>query len=170
MAETPSGAFALPQYLLRRMVAMSPTFQAAVGASTWGEALEKVFLKDAEGDEALPVACVFTQDQSWALQYGGSQNHLRPKGQLFLYLAQDVREQDYDDVNAAAIRFGNFLKTVDEVAGMSGQDQTSDTTFPDSHLSILNISLIATAETPRDMWPEYRFYWAAYAVDWGDGD
>jgi hypothetical protein len=171
MPVTPSGSFAVPQYLLRRMIAMSPTFQAARGVDNWTDALAGVKLKDV--DPTLtnrPLVCVFTESLHWRLIAGGAQNVLRPDGTLFMWVVQDVDPADYEDTETAAIKFGNFLELIDDVAALAGADQTLDSSFPDSHLPINSISLIAQNESARELWKTEcgRFYWAAFAVQWGD--
>ena len=117
----PSGSLATPPYLLRRMVALSPTFQLACETSDFYDALARTFWKDADGNEPRPCATVNVESMGYRLIAGGGQNHLRPYGTLFLWLAQDVLEEHYNDDNASMLRFANFAGGVlDDVMALAG--------------------------------------------------
>ena len=166
----PSGSLATPPYLLRRMVALSPTFQLACETSDFYDALARTFWKDADGNEPRPCATVNVESMGYRLIAGGGQNHLRPYGTLFLWLAQDVLEEHYNDDNASMLRFANFAGGVlDDVMALAGADQTADTLVPESHLAITNPQGLMMAMNPEEEWATIpKFWWAGFAISWGD--
>lgn len=170
MPVTPSGSCATPLYLLRRMVALSATFQAATGAANAAEALTHVFLKEAEGTELRPCAVISTDGGAWHSVAGGQQNQLRSSGVLFMWLGLDVEvDLSLDD---AVLTHANFHGGVaDDIAALAGQDQTADAVVPGSHLLITGMHDIPPSEAPKEYWtPGKRLMWSAWLIRWGDGD
>jgi hypothetical protein len=172
VAVTPVGPLALPPYLLRRMVALSPTFQAGCELTDFDKALARTFWKDAEGNEPRPCATVNHTDQSYRLIAGGGQNYLRPRGGLMLWVGQDILEEHYDDNNASMLRFSNFFGgIIEDVINLSGADQTADTLVPDSHLAITGSTSLMMSINPEEEWATIgRFWWGGVVFEWGDGD
>lgn len=167
----PAGPVSLPIYLLRRMVAKSATFRAAVGASTTAEALEHIYVKEVDDTERRPCAVICTEGTRYQVIAGGSQVQLRADGEVFLYLTMDTPEAYFDDPTNAFLHFANFFGgVIDDVAALSGADQTEDSTFPDSDLSITGIRDLPCMECPREMWASLGRYWlGAWVISWGDG-
>jgi len=167
---TPSGPVAVPIYLLRRMVAKSPTFRAMVGQPTTVGALPFVHVKEVDDQETRPCAVICTEGTRYTVIAGGAQIHLRPQGEVFLYLALDTLAEHFEDPSNAFMRFANFYGGVmEDIAGMSGADQTEDTTFPDSDLAITGIRDLPVMETPQALWESVGRYWlGAMVVSWGD--
>lgn len=170
MPTLPVASLALPMYMLRRMVAASATFQAAVGAANATEADAHIRYKDADENVSRPCATIFSEDHSFGLIAGGSQNFLRPNGTVFLWLAMDCVAGDSDD--ESTIKFANFFGGVaDDIAALSGADQTADSAVPDSHLPIREMHNIGPHMTPREMWNDVgKFMWGAWIVTWGDAE
>lgn len=170
MPITPNGSCATPLYLLRRMGSLSATFQAAIGGNTAALALTRIFLKEADGKEPRPCMVISTDGGAWQQVAGGSQNQLRPSGVLFVWLAMDL------DIGLspsdAMLEYANFHGGVgDDLAALSGQDQTADSTVPESHLAITRMHDIPPSEAPKEFWPAgKRFMWSAWIIQWGDGD
>lgn len=169
---TPTGPVSLPPYKLRRMVALSPTFQAACTTANYATAWRNTYFKEAAGTELRPCAVVNHEDLSYRLIAGGSQNHLRAQGTMFLWLARNVAPADLNDPAEALNHFADFFGAVmDEVAALAGVDQTADATVPDSHLTITGIQGLLIAMNDQSEWATLgQFCWGAAAVSWGDGE
>lgn len=168
-----AGSFALPAYKLRRMVALSPTFAAAVAEIQPPAApLDKVLLRDCVATDARPYAVLSSgQSHNYKLIAGGGQNVLRPDGSLGLYLAKDTPDEFKADPVTAEFDASSFFGLViDEIAARAGADdpEAADGT---SHLPITSISLQHFDESPEEYWNSFgRFWFAVYLVEWGDGD
>lgn len=169
---TPTGPIALPPYLLRRMVALSPTFQTGCETADFYDALARTFWKDADGSEQRPCATINHDSLSYRLIAGGMQNQLRAQGALFLWIGQDVLEEHFHDDNASMLRFTKFFgDVVDEVVALSGQDQTADTLVPNSHLAITGAHGLVISLNPQEEWATVgKFWWGGCVIEWGDGD
>ena len=171
MAVVASGPVSLPIYLLRRMISLSPTFQALVGASTAAQALGHIYCKDVEGTERRPCVVLWPDGGSFDLIAGGMQNQLRGRGQLWMWLAMDTHEDDFNDNTAAMFRFGNLHGNIgQEIADLSAADQTADTAVPGSHLQITTMTDEGIAETDETEWEAgIGRYWAGvWRINWGD--
>ena len=168
-----AGSFAVPALKLRRMVALSPTWkQAIAGLPSKPEAPDRVWLKNALGIEPRPLAVVSLGDEhSHYLIAGGDHNHLRPRGSLVLYLSIDTPPEFYEDAVSAEFFAGSFFgQVIDDVVAISAADDP-DSEDGTSHLSIVGTRLQDFDETAyQDANSLSRFYWAAYAIAWGDGD
>lgn len=160
----------MPLYLLRRMGSLSATFQAVTESASAAEALTHIFLKEAEGTEPRPCMVISTDGGRFHQIAGGDQNQLRPSGVLFVWLGLDV-PVDLSQSDAA-LMMANFHGGVgDDIAALSGVDQTADSVVPDSHLAITSMHDIPPSEAPRQFWnPGTRLMWSAWLVQWGDGD
>ena len=164
------GSFALPVLKLRRMVALSETFQREAGCQEHAAALDRVHLHNAIGNPNRPNAVVSPGDgHDYTLKSGGAQNYLRPSGSIFLYLSIDTPQEYYSDTVRAELYSGTFFgQVMDEVVSLSNADDpgSSDGT---SHLSIAGATQIAFDESSEDDWESMgRFYWCGYLVRWGD--
>lgn len=167
---TPTGPVSLPVYLVRRMLALSPTFQTFTGAANATEALDHIFCRDADGTETRPCAVISSESTQFSLRYGGDQNYLLPRGTVFVWLALDTLEDHYEDNVNAMLRFGNFHGGVgQDVADLSGADQTADATVPQSHLNIREMRDVPPIEIHQDYWDSIgRFWWSGWVIEWGD--
>ena len=162
----PRSAIARAADKLCRMVALSETF---AGNLSYPDALARVHRRDASADTDRPLAVVSPGDKhDFELIAGGSQNHLRASGSLFLYLARDTqRHVLHDRVLAEEDAANWFGSVIEQVAELSGCD---DPESEDSHLSIVRISRTLFDECDEDHWNSLgRFYFAAYLIEWGDG-
>lgn len=170
MSVTPSGCVSMPLYLLRRMVSVSSTFQTAVGVATSTLALDHIYLHEALSPSARPCAVINELGTSFQLIAGGGQNQLRPRGDLFLWLARDTPANYYDDPDNALLDYMNFAGgVIDDIVNISGADQTADSSVPESQLAITAVSLEDASETPREVWKgPGRFWWSAWRITWGD--
>lgn len=160
---TPVGSFAESAAKLRRMLAESPTWQTACGASGEAEALESIYLRYALGSAARPLAIISPGGtHQYNLIAGGAQNFLRPSGSVYLYMAVDSIEPYRDDPVEAEFYAANlFGQVIDDIAGLAGVDD---------RLSITGMALMDFDETPEEDWKSLgRFWFAAYTIDWGDG-
>lgn len=160
-----SGSLALAEYLLYRMVIASPTFLAKFG-NVVNTAAAHVVFNDISLEEARPVAVINTPAHVHDLAAGGSRNHLRPSGELTLYLAIDA---DGDGQQAELDAKTFFGGVVDDIAALSGMDQTADTTVTCSHLPIKSITQDGFTRIPlNDRGSFGDFYFAIYRLAWGD--
>ena len=164
----PVSAIAIATEKLARMVALSETFAAG---RTYPEARARVFRKNVIGLESRPFAVISPGEKhAFSLIAGGSQNHLRASGSLFLYLTRDTPEDFYNDSVAAEDDAANWFGLIaEQIAALSAADdpESFDGT---SHLSIVSIERVIFDETPEDHWNSLgRFYFAGYSLDWGDG-
>lgn len=167
----PAGTFALAAQKLQRMVASSPTWQAAIAAANLDIAQANVFLKNVIGQAPRPFAIVSPgQQHGYKLIAGGFQNVLRPSGSLFLYLAQDTSPAGQQDIVQAEFEAANFFgQVIDDLAALAGADDPSS---PDgsSHLALVSIDLETFSAVPEEQWPTLgQWYYAGYSVGWGDG-
>lgn len=166
---TPVGPAAEPPYLLRRMTALSPTFQQFSKSLSTADALRHVFFKEVEGDEPKPCGVVNSESTVFTKIAGGDQAVMVPKGALFLWLALDTPVEYYEDPTSEYLNYLNFHGGIgQDIANLSGLDQTEDTLFPDSHLLINEMHEMAPSLNPKELWPSMgRFYWSAWIVNWG---
>lgn len=161
----PRSALARAEDKLARMVALSSTFQGGRG---YAEALRHVHRRDAAESIDRPLAVISPGDKhDFQLIAGGSQNHLRQSGSLFLYLARTTPPEFYDDRVLREDDAANwFFEIAEQVADLSGAD---DPEADESHLAITRISLLLFDECDPDYWAALgRFHFAAYTVEWGD--
>ena len=167
----PEDILAIAVAKLRKMVAASAAFQAAVGAVDATAALERVYLRDVRGtNTARPYAIVSMGDKfGFQIDSGGDQNYLRPSGSLGLYLAIDTPEAVQDDSVESEFQAWNFLSPViRQIAELSNKDDpTSD--FGQSHLGITAIATETWGQTLREQWQTLgRYYFLSATIVWGD--
>ena len=163
-----AGSFALPAEKLRRMIAASPTFQAATRTTNPDDAEALVFMKSAIGDTPRPYA-VISPGQKHSFSQIAGDAFLRASGGLFLYLTMDTNGENFDDAIAAEFAAASFFGSViDDVMALSRADDPSSP-FDESHLSIVNADLGDFSANPEDDWQSLgRFHYAAYLIEWGD--
>lgn len=147
---------------LRRMIALSATFQAAGGS------LDDVYYTEQAFATPRPWAIVTPGEQmAWRLDSGGAQNYFRPAGSMFVLLAIDTPADYFSDQVAAEHFAGNYFGGVlDDVAAVAAADD------PDGNplLAITAIDLVWMAENDeREHADAGRFYLAGFNVQWGDG-
>lgn len=163
---TASGSLATPQYLLYRMVILSPTFQGEFDDDI-DDAADRVGFGDIDFTESRPVAVINPVDHGWNLASGGQQNYLRPMGSLALYLAIDANGNDDKQSELTAMTF--FGGVIDDIAGFAGADQVDDATNTVSHLMIKSIDLEGFTRVPEEERGTMGdFYFAIYRIEWGD--
>lgn len=165
----PKGPAAEPVYLLRRMTAMSETFREFTRTPDTKHALTRVKLKEVEGDEPKPCAVINTESTMFHNIADGVQPVIVPKGTLFLWLALETPDELRDDPDGEFLNYLNFHGGVGEdIAKLSGVDQTEDAVFPDSHLLITEMHDVAPSVSPKEYWESLgRFMWSAWIVRWG---
>jgi hypothetical protein len=162
------GPIYLAAVKLRRMLSLSPTFQAAIGAADAPTALLRTAFKELSGTEPRPYGVVSSGEKLIYKQIAaGNQVVLQAQGSLFLYLARDVDPQDYDDdVQAELQAISFFGQVIDDIALLSAADDP-DSADGTSHLSITNISLTNFGGNPEETWASLGRYLAAgFDVDW----
>lgn len=166
------GSMALPALKLRRMVELSQSWQDAIrGMEKPTESPNRVFLRDAFGEYARPIAVISPGTiHSYQLSSGGDQNYFRQNGQLALFLAVDTPQEYYEDRPAAEFHATSiFGSVIDDIASIAGADDTASEDGT-SHLSITSIQLQSWGENPEENWKSLgRFFYCLYTVDWGDG-
>jgi hypothetical protein len=176
MPATAEHTLAVNAAKLRRMVALSATFQQALGideeteAENAASALEKVYLKSYVGRVPRPIAVVSMGESfDWSVVSGGDAYHLRPSGSLFLYLAIDTDARYVEDrVSAEWTAWDFFSGVLEDVAALSCADD-ADSEFDESHLPITRISVVGWGENPREQWnSDGRYYEAGILMNWGD--
>lgn len=162
---TVSGSLSTPEYLLYRMVVLSPTFQAKFDDDI-AVAAEHIAFIDITFTETRPVAVINTPLHGHDLVSGGSRNRLRPRGELALYLALDA---DGDGQQAELNAKNFFGGVIDDIVALSGADQTADETLTVSHLLIKQTVQEGFSRIPREKRGSFGdFYFAIYRIEWGD--
>lgn len=176
MPATAERTLAVCAAKLRRMVALSETFQLARGIAGGTDeenaaaALEFVLMKSRLGKVKRPLAVVsMGEGFDWNLISGGDAYHLRPAGSLFLYLTIDTDAQYLEDVVSAEWTAWDFFSGIlEEVAALSCDDD-ANSDFDESHLPIARMSVVGWGENPRETWnSDGRYYEAGILVGWGD--
>ena len=162
----PKGSFSLAAEKLRRMLALGPTFCAAIGAATMDEAETKIFLKSAVGDTPRPYAVIspgLTHIRS-KIATGPTADNV---GSLFLYLTLDTSRAFFEDLVAADFEAADFVGgIIDDLWALPEDDPNSP--FDESHLEITRTELQAFGCNPEDTWQSIgRFYTAVYHVEYG---
>ncbi len=168
-------ALSLSLYQAERMFASSSTLQSVLGVSTVDEARERIAFKEANGTEPRPtICCSLVSPLRFGTIAGGDGNFMRPAGEVWVYLAIDPPSEvlaaaapNKAELMWAAKTFGAI---VSEVAALSNQDQTADTDVTESHLGIMELSLLDFSCVPEEYWPTYgRFWWGVISAQWSDG-
>ena len=177
MSATATRTLSIVLAKLRRMVALSAAFQAALGISGGTAeqraalAAERVFLKSHVPDREQPFAVVSMGDSlDYQLVAGGDMNHLRPSGSVFLYLRRMTSPLYLEDRVSAEIDAWDFFSgVIEDVAAIAGADD-ANSEFGESHLSIIQMGLVGWGENPQEEWASSgRYYEAGILVNWGDG-
>lgn len=172
MQVIPSGSVAVPLYQLRRMTALSPTFQRFTKSQTWRHALTRLKFKEVEGNEQRPIGVINTESTMFTKIAGGAQAVILPQGSLFLWLALDTPDEFKEDTDGEYLNYCNFHGLIgDEIAALSGADQEEDSDFPDSHLIIKDMHDVPPTVSPKEFWTIAgigRYMWSAWIVEWGD--
>ena len=71
---------------LRRMVSLSPTFQAAVGVDNPTDALDSIYIEGADENATRPFASILPGTQGrYRVVSSGSRNFMMPGGSLLVY-------------------------------------------------------------------------------------
>ena len=174
-ALTPTNGPALLLYKARRMIAESATFQNATGTtSDRDNAKLKVFVRefdplDSRNQPERPCACISIDGYEYA---SPGNLFMHPKqAVVFCYLAQDTPIAYRDDPVDAYINALNFVGGVmQDLADISGKDQTYDTDITDSE-AFIRPELLKLEETPEDRWGANetdRYFYAALALHWSN--
>jgi hypothetical protein len=166
------GSLATPALKLRRMVALSGNWQAAIEhVPRKPEAPDAVWLNAALGVEPRPFAVISPgESHGYDLIAGGDHNYMRARGSLSLFMTVDTPEEYWQDqVQAEFYAASLFGSVMDDVMSISAADDevSEDGT---SHLSIISADMQLFGETSKEDWNSLgRFYFCAYAIMWGDG-
>jgi hypothetical protein len=161
-------------YEMERIFACSTSLQALLNVATVDAAKEKIHYKEADGTEPRPIICFsLINPIRYQLQAGGDQNYMRPSGEVWVYIAAEPPPEVLAGAAPkkaeemwAARTFGAILQ---EVSELSNQDQTFDEDVPDSHPSLVALSILDFSCVPEEHWPSYgRFWWCVYSAQWGD--
>jgi hypothetical protein len=160
-----------PVAKLRKMVGLSPAWQAAVGLT--GEptdAIARVAFANELAANPRPHAVVSSTGMcAWSRISGGLENSLRPRGVLDLYLSRDIptgvdtaAEELADREDALAW----FMEVMADVALLSGQDDPDEA---ESHLSLVELRMGAVQQSLRETQRSAGRYWhTVIEVEYGD--
>lgn len=148
-------------------MSLSEAFQRRTGLPE-AEALGRVYVKAPTSDAEMPFAVIAAQPVTWRTYSGGAQNHMRPSGELWLFLqcgpSPNVPEECNVDRRREAADW--FDEVVEDVAALSAADDEDDGT---SHLAINDITPSGfDEETPEATQTSSGVvYWSTWVVQWG---
>jgi hypothetical protein len=169
---TATAPSTIAAHKLRRMLAASPTWLAAITGVIYPDSdnASGVYLRDCRGDTPRPHAVVsLGQGSKATLASGGFSNGLLWGGSLGVYLAVDTPVEYWDDQVSAEFFAGNlFDGTLFDVANLANAD---DPTAADGecYLNAKSIQQLDFGSSPPEDWPSTgRFHYALYLVEWGD--
>lgn len=155
---------------LKRMFALSPSFQAEAGGSASSAASRVYFgsVPDLRNQSRCPrpLAVIGFEDGMFSVVAGGDQTHLRQRGKLRYWI---IRNSTGDDVSAAEISAMDFFSnTLTDVANLSGAEDTGSA-FGLDHLNIVRIDNDDFGLCPDEQWVTLgKFFACSGVVTWGD--
>ncbi len=183
-----SGARAMAK--LRRMVALSSTFRSkkagVTDADKYQDAFDSIYYEYAptadeisaeNGGETsvagMPFAAIWPVAVQSQAVCGGSQNHVRPRGQLLLvlYCEPDEEQTTWNDRRLAACDFLDGW--CDEIAALSAKDDDEVLGTPvvdgEGHLCMTMIDAQITEHVPLKMRQSGgNYYWRSVMISFGD--
>jgi len=166
MAETyePSGPDAVVLQKLRRMVALSPTFQSRVTPDDYEAAYGRGHYRFADAGER-PQAFFGSSAVHWGLIAGGAQNFLWPHGTLGLLLEVDPNPEMEDKNDQELDALDWMAKVMADVAELAAADDPDSET---SHLDITQISFLEWGSPPEiTVASSGNWFWGIWSIDWG---
>lgn len=173
MSVTPTSELAIATAQLRRMFALSATFQSEGGFPSYEIALESVYTRSVDPTTVpRPHVILMPGDRhDLNLVAGGAQNELRHAGSILVYLSRDVSAEHLSDSVAAGLEAENFFGTViEDVAKLSGADDTASA-FERCHLSVHHITRLSFEPVAfGKKGSQGAFFHTVYLFEWGDGD
>lgn len=166
---------------LRRMVALSSTYQAKLGSGDqYTKALSRVMyegipdanLSNAENTDELdsnyPFASIWPHASGWDMVSGGARVFMRPRAELHLYLMcpRDCA-RDWNNARLAAIDFlENWTK---DITDLSGADDASPVITGEGHLAINTIECPMHDHTPKELQKSTEdFFFRHQIIRYGD--
>lgn len=174
MSYTATSPVGIALQKLRRMIALSATFQSLAGGS-YAEALERVYYRDHEEDYSDNQRCLAVLDEvqsGWELVGGGTQQQFRPRMVLWCFLGHWTPDPSQYGLNESRLRAIDWAENVmKEVAEIAGQDDDESTS---SHLCFTAMDLQEADETPLQQQAKNTSQnalevWHSWSLSVGDG-
>jgi hypothetical protein len=145
MAYTPTSVAGVLADRVRRMVALSETFQSLCQAEGYDGALARVFVSECY-DNGFPRATVWTMDTTFRQSAGGDTSYLRPAAQVHLYVAVPPIAADGTEIEEQGIRTLDTLgKVLEDVVALAGVDD---------HPNITAVTQANYVWLPPELWNE----------------
>jgi hypothetical protein len=175
----PTSELAKAMLKLRRMVALSESFQAklrgdydAAFARVMYEGVPDEKQAAAEGEPVIefgPWAAIWIVDSRWSAVAGGSQIHMRSSGQLHLYL-MTPRDNSQNGWNNRRLEAIDFLEEwTADIAELSGADDDDPVIAGEGHLAINEIVIPDHQHVPVEMRASAGdFFFRHCAIAFGD--
>lgn len=160
-----------PVAKLRKMVGLSPAWQAAVGLTgDPAAAIARVAFGNEKADTPRPHAVVSSTGLcAWSRISGGLENSLRPRGVLDLYLAREMASPNADPEEELIEReaaLAWFMEVMADVALLSGQDDADE---EQSHLSLVELRMGPLQRSLLEAVRSAGRYWhVVIEVEYGD--
>ncbi len=164
MSYTPTSPLGIAQQKLRRMLALSSTFQTQTGKDYTGTLNYIAYIEDEK--QCFPRACVSVLENRYEQVAGGAASWLRPSGALHLYVAiePDLSIEDREEQRLKGADL--LLQIADDVVALAGYDDADSAT---SHLNILRMTVLCVDEVPEELRPTAgHFFWLEASVEIGD--
>lgn len=163
MSYTPTSPQELAAYKLRRMLALSDTFQTLCDLDYAGTFAR---IDSVESARCIPRASVVVQRAAHEQVAGGDRSYTRPV--TWLELAVDIApDESLDDQDRRHKGFDQLFAIYNEIMDLSGVDDEDSTT---SHLNIIRSEIQDIDEVPEEMRAaEGNYYWMTVMFEVGDG-
>ena len=160
MSVTPTGPLSKPLNRLRTLLSESATWQTWTGSADATEALEHIYLVEADPDEVTrPFAVVgFGDSYNARAEAGGAGQVYVDGGELFL-MFEDEPDSEHSAADAELTFLNNVGNSLSEMLEISGTD---------AYLTIEEITLDwGPARSRREEGDEDDYYQIAWRVNWG---
>jgi hypothetical protein len=151
---------------LRRMLALSSTFQLLCGVDDEAGALRRIFILEAEG-ECLPRAAVMGGAMAARRVAGGGASWQRPRSRLFLSV--DIAPDETLDVDDRRLKGFDQLCTIfNDICDLAGVDEVGQ---EESHLNFVDAEIESFGEVlPENQPSAGLFYFMECSFGISDGD
>lgn len=165
----PTEGDAKAMHKLRKMVSLSPKFQARSGQNfdyLWDRCLYRI----GSSDNTLPFYVIDLNSGEDTVLADGDMMLMIPRGFLFLCIQVGPHPQ-YPRDNDRRLESVNFFSGIKrDLADLSGADDPT-TEFGETHLGMTAINLIGIQETsPEHVNAKGLRYLGYYSIQWSNGD
>lgn len=152
---------------LRQMVATSETFQRGVQGG-YGDALGRVYFGRQSGSPTRPFVCLLPETFRSRLIAGGSQNFLRPEGEIRALIEVDA-DTSLGETDQESVAMDFMRGVLREVDNLSAVDDTTGE-YNESHLPITAAVLDRVGKNESRFRNSLgQFYVGTCTISWGDG-